>query len=180
MGRPDARYSYVLPGTVLERIPAGRFCIGRNRRSAERISSQRLGVGEIAVHADDLGAGCDLAIGVGQHAGQVHLDAAAQLRLARDQPVDRLEEIHVRAREDVDAGRRAAEQAAERRGLALPSTELGVQVAGVDDAERVVRSRRDRLLEVGRIESVRDRDDRLARELREGLTDPSRRLRRAT
>src|SRR2546422_9861664 len=99
------------------------------------------------------------------------LDPLSEFGVPRDQPVDCLEEVDVRASEDVDALPTATEQRACQRLPPLLPAELGVEVSGVHDAKSSVRPARRWTCEIVPVEPARDRDDRLFGELGEGCTD---------
>src|SRR5579885_18009 len=111
-----------------------------------------------------------------RRAGEDDLETGTPLRPAREQAVDRLEQVDVRARQDVDAAHLAAEEPAHSRAPLL-SPELRVQGAGVDDAEDVVAALGRVAGEVGAVEPVRDRRDG-RRRFAEQRPDPRGGLRR--
>jgi hypothetical protein len=111
---------------------------------------------------------CHGAVAVREHAGQVQLDEVGELRVLCEELVERLRQVDVRAREDVDILGRSAEDLLHERRAPMPFPPGGVHRPGVDDPERRVGSRRRKAGEVGGVEAVRDRDDDSFSELREG------------
>src|SRR6187200_3273375 len=79
----------------------------------------------------------DVAIRCALNAGQMDLDASAQLRSPLEQRVHCLQQVDVRTSEDVDARLRASQQPADTGRSTLFPTELGMQVARVDNPEDV-------------------------------------------
>ena len=81
--------------------------------------AHRLVVGQVTVQADGRGAVRDAAVGVRDHARQVDLEPGGELRLGRAHALDRLEQVDVRARQDVEPSRGPAEQALGARAAPL-------------------------------------------------------------
>ena len=67
---------------------------------------------DVAVQLHDRATRSDLAVGLGEHAGEMELEAVAERGVLREQAVDRLHEMDMRTREDVEPRDAAAEHAA--------------------------------------------------------------------
>ncbi len=90
--------------------PAGRFCIGRNRRSARPHEGHDSACGRYPSMRTASRPSPPRGRLAAQNAGEVELDAPRQCWILRHEPFDGLEQVDVRAGQDVDARDRAAQQ----------------------------------------------------------------------
>ena len=84
IGVPEARYSYVFPGTIVARVPCRQVLHRQEEEIRGSNQSHRLGVGDIAVEVHQTSDySDDRAVTVGEHAGQVDLDRGCELGIGR-------------------------------------------------------------------------------------------------
>ena len=108
-----------------------------------------------------------LVLGRGR-ADEMYLDLIPQARVALEDALDRLQQVDVGSREEVDLRHgHAAEPPTISAGSQLPEPDVRMQIAGVDDAEDALLARCGSSGEIVGIKSVRDRDHDPAAELRE-------------
>ncbi len=200
MARPDcSRMSWASPGGTAARIgrPVGEVFVclaGHGAGAAARgeilhrqeqqvgrtHQGDRVGVRQIPVQDALRRSGSKLTIHTREHTGEMQLQPVSETGITLDQLLHRLEQIDMRAGQDLDARRRPTQQPPQARTSLLLQPELGVQIARMHDPElpRIVRRNR-AVREVRRVVAVRDRNDRPIPQLRKRLSNLTRSLRRA-
>ena len=141
------RWSHARPG-------GGSAWVGTADRRPHQ--ANRIGVRHVPVKLRHGAPRRNIAIVIGQRTGEVELERLLELRPASQEPVDRLDEVDVRARQDVQPLHASAQGSAQLASPPMLQPEGGMQISGMDDAELPIASRRRLGSEIAGIETVRN------------------------